>query len=248
MNLVEVKNLHVTVQGQEIIHGLNLTVEEGSIHALMGPNGSGKSTLAYTLLGHPKYTVTDGTILFKGEDITSLSSTERARKGLFLSFQQPRSISGVTIASFLRAALNATRKEPIAYTAFHALLQEKMKLLSIDPSFVSRYMNEGFSGGEKKQCEILQLLVLNPLVAILDETDSGLDIDALKTVSSGMNAFMSKDKGILIITHYKRILKYIKPQHVSIMKEGRIIQQGAEDLVDRLEEKGYKWLSQPDQG
>jgi len=208
----------------------------------MGPNGSGKSTLSNVIMGHPKYTVTQGKILLNGEDIIGLTPDERAKKGLFLSFQYPSEISGVTISNFIRTALNNQREEKINVMEFQKLLKEKLQLLSIPQDFASRYLNAGFSGGEKKKSEILQLAILNPKVALLDETDSGLDIDALKSVSNGINAVMDKDKIILIITHYKRILEYIKPDKLSIMIEGKIVLEGEADLVDQLEEKGYAWI------
>ena len=244
MTLLEIKNLHVSVDGKEILKGLSCSLALGKINALMGPNGSGKSTLANTLMGHPKYEVTQGQILFKGEDITELSADERAKKGLFLSFQYPKAISGVSISNFLRTALNSIRGEKMSVADFHILLNEKMKALDMDRAFLKRYLNDGFSGGEKKRCEILQLLTLDPQLAILDETDSGLDIDALRVVSQGVNAFMGEDKCILIITHYKRILEYIKPDKLMIMLNGSVVLEGGGELVDQLEEKGYGWIEQ----
>lgn len=244
MAIIQVKDLHVEVEGKEILKGLNLSLERGKVHALMGPNGSGKSTLANTLMGHPKYKITKGNILLNGEDITEIPPDERAKKGLFLSFQYPNEIPGVTVSHFLRAAINAKRGEDnkISVMEFKKILDEKVKMLKIDPSFLIRYVNEGFSGGEKKRSEILQLAVLDPTVAILDETDSGLDIDALRTVAEGVNHFMNKDKCILIITHYKRILEYIKPDKLFIMIEGKIALEGTGELADHLEEKGYGWI------
>jgi len=246
MALLEINDLHVNVEDKEIIKGLNLRLEAGKVNALMGPNGSGKSTLANTLMGHPKYRVTKGNILFDGEDITKMEADERARNGLFLSFQYPAEIAGVSIPNFLRTALNARREEKnkMSVMDFKRLLQEKMDILKIDRKFLSRYLNVGFSGGEKKRSEILQLLVLNPTLAVLDETDSGLDIDALRAVAGGVNAFMGKEKCILIITHYKRILEYIKPDSLFIMIDGRIKLEGSGDLVDQLEEKGYGWIEE----
>ena len=269
-NLIEIKDLHVSVEGKEILKGLNLTLEAGKVNALMGPNGSGKSTLANTLMGHPKYEVTSGKIIFKGKDITKMPADERAREGLFLSFQYPSEVSGITISNLLRSALNARRgeKDKIPLIEFKKVIDEKMALLKMDKKFMMRYLNEGFSGGEKKKAEILQLLVLNPTLAILDETDSGLDIDALRIVSEGVNAFMNKtdeikdrknekksekkkiervlkkDKCCLIITHYKRILEYVKPDHVFIMVNGKIVLEGKGDLVNHLEEKGYGWVQE----
>ncbi|MCB9359245.1 Fe-S cluster assembly ATPase SufC [Candidatus Woesearchaeota archaeon] len=242
MIMLEIKDLHVSVEGKEILKGVSLRLENGKVHALMGPNGSGKSTLANTLMGHPKYEITEGKIVLDGEDITDLGPDERAKKGLFLSFQYPSEISGVTIPNFLRTALNSITGEKISVRDFKKLLEEKMTLLSMKKEYTDRYLNEGFSGGEKKKAEILQLLVLNPAIALLDETDSGLDIDALKVVAQGVNEFMAKDKSVLIITHYKRILEYINPDKMFIMVEGKIKLEGKGDLVDHLEEKGYGWI------
>ncbi len=240
--MLEIKNLHVSVDGKEILKGVNLKLEKGSVHVLMGPNGSGKSTLANVIMGHPKYSVTSGQIVLNGEDITTLGPDERAKKGLFLSFQYPHEISGVTINNFLRTALNNLRKEKINVMEFQKLLKDKLQLLHIPENFAERYLNAGFSGGEKKKSEILQLAILNPRVAILDETDSGLDIDALRAVSEGINTLMDPEKEILIITHYKRILEYITPDKLSIMIDGRIVLEGDKELVDQLEEKGYGWI------
>jgi len=245
MILLEVKDLHVSVDGKEILKGVSLTLEKGKIHALMGPNGSGKSTLANTLMGHPKYEVTSGKIIFKGEDVTEISPDERAKKGMFLSFQYPSEISGITISNFLRTALNAKRgDDKISVRDFNTLLLEKMELLKIDKTFLRRYLNEGFSGGEKKRVEILQLAVLDATLAILDETDSGLDIDALQTVADGVNAFMSPEKCIFIITHYKRILEHIIPDKLFIMIDGKIALEGTGELVNELEKKGYGWIQE----
>ena len=244
MGLLEIKDLHVSIEGKEILKGLNLKLELGKINALMGPNGSGKSTLANTLMGHPKYEVTRGSILYNGEDITTLGADERARKGLFLSFQYPYEIPGVTISNFLRSALNARREEgdKMSVMEFKKILDEKMALLKVDSKFLTRYLNQGFSGGEKKRSEILQLTILDPTFAILDETDSGLDIDALRIVAEGVNKFMGPKKCVLIITHYKRILEYIKPDKLFIMIDGKIVSEGTAELVDHLEEKGYEWI------
>ncbi len=246
--MLEIKNLHVEIEGKEILRGVNLKLEEGKIHALMGPNGSGKSTLANVIMGDPKYKITKGKIILDGEDITELNPNERAKLGLFLSFQYPSEIEGVTISNFLRTALNNLRKEKelekISVFDFRGLLKEKLVLLKMDENFSDRYLNQGFSGGEKKRSEILQLAVLNPKTAILDETDSGLDIDALKAVANGVNAIMSKEKTILIITHYKRILEHIKPDKLSIMINGKIALEGGPELVDHLEEKGYGWIEE----
>jgi Fe-S cluster assembly ATP-binding protein len=240
--MLEIKDLHVEIEGKEILKGVNLKLEPGKIHTLMGPNGSGKSTLANVIMGHPKYVITSGEIIYNGEIINDMSPDQRAKKGLFLSFQYPSEVSGVTIASFLRTALNARLKEPIGVMDFYELLKEKMELLKVPEGFEERYLNEGFSGGEKKKCEILQMAVLNPNTAILDETDSGLDIDALQAVADGVNKVMDKDKIILIITHYKRILEHIKPDKLSILIDGKIALEGGPELVDELEAKGYGWI------
>jgi Fe-S cluster assembly ATP-binding protein len=237
---LEIRNLHVRIEEREILRGVDLTVERGEVHALMGPNGSGKSTLANTLLGHPTYEVTEGSILFKGEDITAAEPHERARAGLFLAFQYPVSIPGVSVANFLRMAINAKREQPINVKEFRTQLQHAIELLDVDRSFTSRHLNDGFSGGEKKRAEILQMAMLQPDVAILDETDSGLDIDALRTVAEGVERLHTEQGlGALIITHYQRILHYIKPQFVHIMLDGRIVLEGGVELVERLEREGY---------
>jgi len=241
---LEIKNLHVEINGKEILRGINLSVKQGEIHALMGPNGSGKSTLANTLMGHPKHKITEGKILFNNEDITNLSPDKKAKKGLFLSFQYPTEISGITIQNFLKTSYNNLKNEKLPFFKFKKILQEKAKLLGIEESFLSRYLNEGFSGGEKKKTEILQLLTLDPTFVILDETDSGLDIDALKIVSNGIAQFKNPEKSVLLITHYKRILDYIKPDKISIIKNGKIAMEGNADLIDHLEEKGYDWIGE----
>ncbi len=243
---LEIRNLHASVEGSPILKGVNLTVRQGEVHALMGPNGSGKSTLANVLMGNPAYEVTAGQIIFDGEDILELEPDERSRKGLFLAFQYPVAIPGVTLANFLRAAINARRREEnpedkgISIPEFRRLLMEKMKYLEMNPDFAGRYLNDGFSGGEKKRAEILQMAVLQPKIAVLDETDSGLDIDALRIVASGVNRLAGPDLGVLVITHYKRILDYIKPQHIHIMMDGRIVESGGPELADQLEDSGYK--------
>jgi Fe-S cluster assembly ATP-binding protein len=242
-----IKDLHVNVEGKQILKGLDLTVQQGKIHALMGPNGSGKSTLAYTLMGHPKYEVESGEVWFKGQNLLDMSPDERARLGLFLAFQYPMAIPGVSVANFLRSALNAKRTagnggKPIPIPEFRKLMTEKMKLLEMDSSFAGRYINDGFSGGEKKRAEILQMAILQPEIAILDETDSGLDIDALKIVSKGVNALTGPNLGVLIITHYQRILNYIQPDFVHVMVGGRIVLSGGGELAHQLEEKGYDWI------
>ena len=248
MSELDIRNLHVSVEGKEILKGVNLVVKQGEVHALMGPNGTGKSTLAYALMGHPTYEVTEGEVLFKGRNILEISPDERSHLGLFLAFQYPISIPGVTLANFLRTAINAKRsaKDPedkgISIPEFRRMLKDKMDLLKMDHSFAGRYLNEGFSGGEKKRAEVLQMATLQPEIAVMDETDSGLDIDALRIVSEGVNALSGPGLGVLLITHYQRILNYIKPNYVHIMLDGRIVESGGPDLALRLEEKGYDWL------
>ncbi|MEK6811997.1 MAG: Fe-S cluster assembly ATPase SufC, partial [Nanoarchaeota archaeon] len=239
--MLEIKNLCVGFEGKMILTGVNMTVKDGEVHALMGPNGSGKTTLAYVLMGNPKYKIITGKIILNGEDITKLGPDERAKKGLFLSFQMPVEVPGVTITNFLRQAYNSLNERKISLLEFRALLEEKCKELGIDAKFLNRYLNQGFSGGEKKKVEILQMLVLNPKIAVLDETDSGLDIDALKKISEGIKKFMAHEKSVLIITHYKRILEYVNPSKVSVMIEGKIAMEGKEELVKSLEERGYSW-------
>ncbi len=237
---LEIQNLHVRIEEREILKGVDLSIDRGEVHALMGPNGSGKSTLANTLLGHPSYEITEGSIVFKGEEITEAEPHERAKAGLFLAFQYPVAIPGVSVANFLRMAINAKREEPINVKEFRTELQHAIDLLDVDRSFTSRHLNDGFSGGEKKRAEILQMAMLKPDVAILDETDSGLDIDALRTVAEGVEKLHSEQGlGALIITHYQRILHYIKPQFVHIMLDGRIVLEGGVELVERLEREGY---------
>ena len=236
--LLEIQDLHAEVDGKPILKGVDLSIHAGEIHALMGPNGSGKSTLSNVLLGHPKYKVTQGRVLFKGEDVLVLKTYERARKGMFLAFQYPPAVPGVSVANFLRTALKARIGEQ-AVKSFRKLLREKMQLLEMDEKFASRYVNEGFSGGEKKRLEILQLALLDPSFAVLDETDSGLDIDALRTVSEGINRTAGPEKGLLLITHYQRILDYVKPKFVHVLLEGRIAQSGGPELPAELEKKGY---------
>ena len=243
MNALVVKDLHVTIAGQEIVRGLSLVVPRGEVHAIMGPNGSGKSTLAKVMAGHPDYEITAGKIAMDDQDLLELEPDERARLGLFLAFQYPSEVPGVTIANFLRAAVQARLPdgEELEATDFYARLYEKMELLGMDRSFTSRAVNEGFSGGEKKRTEILQLAMLEPKYAVLDETDSGLDIDALKTVAHGVNSLRGPDIGILLITHYQRILNYIVPDHVHVMVQGRIVRSGGKELALELEERGYDW-------
>jgi Fe-S cluster assembly ATP-binding protein len=239
---LEIQNLHVRTEDREILHGVDLVVEKGQTHALMGPNGSGKSTLANTIMGNPTYEVTEGKIVFNGEDMTEADPDERARAGLFMAFQYPATIPGVSVANFLRMAVNATRDEPIKVKEFGATLGENMELLRIDRAFTSRYLNEGFSGGEKKRAEILQLAMLKPEIAVLDETDSGLDVDALRIVSDGVNALRGPEMGSLIITHYTRILNYVKPDFVHIMLDGKIVREGGPELADELEDRGYDFV------
>jgi len=237
---LKVEDLYVEVEGKEIIKGVTLEIKKGEVIALMGPNGSGKSTLSFALMGHPKYKITKGRILLDGEDITNCSADERARKGLFLSFQYPAEISGITFANFLRSAMNARNPDKkIAVFDFLKLLKEKMKQLSMPEKFAERYLNEGFSGGEKKRAEILQLLLLQPRIALLDETDSGLDIDSLKIVADGVNS-AKKDMGILVITHYQRLLNYITPDKIHVFYQGKIIASGDKELAVELEKHGYK--------
>jgi Fe-S cluster assembly ATP-binding protein len=239
---LEIQNLHVRTEEREILHGVDLVINKGETHALMGPNGSGKSTLANTLMGNPTYEITDGKILLEGEDITEADPDDRAKAGLFLAFQYPVSIPGVSVANFLRTAINAKREEPIKVKEFGELLKKNMEVLRVEREFTSRYLNDGFSGGEKKRAEILQMAMLEPDFAVLDETDSGLDIDALRIVSDGVNALRGPNMGALIITHYTRILQYVKPDFVHIMLNGRIVQEGGPELADHLEEKGYDWV------
>jgi Fe-S cluster assembly ATP-binding protein len=245
---LEIRNLHVSIEDKPILRGVNLTVKQGEVHALMGPNGSGKSTLANVLLGNPAYEVTAGQIIFDGKDLLELEPDERSRAGLFLAFQYPVSIPGVTLANFLRLSINARMKaedpdsKGISISDFRKLMRAKMDYLQMDHSFAGRYLNEGFSGGEKKRAEVLQMAVLNPKLAILDETDSGLDIDALRVVSEGVSKLSGPDMGVLVITHYQRILNYIKPEFVHVMFEGQIVETGGPDLALRLEDAGYDWV------
>jgi Fe-S cluster assembly ATP-binding protein len=234
-----IEDLHVSVEGKEILKGVDLVVERGEIHALMGPNGSGKSTLANTLMGHPKYVVTRGRALFEGEDILGRTPDERARKGLFLAFQYPIAIPGVSLGNFLRAATRAVRGDGLTAGEFRKQLMEKLKLLKMDPSFAARYVNDGLSGGEKKRAEVLQMALLQPRIAVMDETDSGLDIDALRTVAEGIKAIHTPEMGVLVITHYQRLLNYIRPQFVHVLVDGRVVKSGGYELVEQLEAQGY---------
>jgi Fe-S cluster assembly ATP-binding protein len=248
MSELVIRDLKVSIEGKEILKGVNLTIPQGEVHAIMGPNGTGKSTLAYTLMGHPSYEITGGEAWFKGKNILELEPDERSRLGVYLAFQYPVAIPGVTLANFLRTAVNARRRaenpedKGVPIPEFRKMLKGKMDLLKMDPSFAGRYLNEGFSGGEKKRAEILQMAMLKPEIAILDETDSGLDIDALRIVSEGVNTLRGSELGVLVITHYNRILNYIKPDVVHVMMGGRIVETGGQDLALHLEEKGYDWI------
>jgi Fe-S cluster assembly ATP-binding protein len=248
MSQLVIRNLHVSIDNKPILKGVNLIIAQGEVHAIMGPNGTGKSTLAYTLMGHPSYQVTAGEVLFKDRNLLELKADERSRLGLFLAFQYPVAIPGVTLANFLRTALNARRKaensqdKGVPIPEFRKMLRQKMELLKMDATFAGRYLNDGFSGGEKKRAEILQLATLQTEIAILDETDSGLDIDALRIVAEGVNALRGPELGAMIITHYQRILNYIKPDVVHVMLDGRIVETGGADLALHLEEHGYDWV------
>ena len=244
--MLEIDNLHVSVEGNEILRGVNLTVRLGEVHAIMGPNGSGKSTLAQVLAGHPAYTVTAGSVHYDGKDLAELAPEERAREGVFLAFQYPVSIRGITNSYFLRSAVNAIRKhkglDELDPLDFLQVLEDKLKGIGWDDSLMNRAVNEGFSGGEKKRNEILQLAVLEPRLSILDETDSGLDIDALKTVAEAVNKLRGPDRSFVVVTHYQRLLNYIVPDHVHVLADGRIVKSGGKELALALEEKGYDWL------
>ena len=239
-----IRNLHASIDGAEILKGVDLELSKGEVHAIMGPNGSGKSTLAHVMMGHPSYEVTEGEVIYKGEQVLDLDPDQRSRLGLFLAFQYPSAIPGVTVANFLRLAVNAHRRgedgeeNPIRIPEFRKLLQENMETLKIDRSMTSRYLNDGFSGGEKKRMEMLQMAVLRPEIAILDETDSGLDIDALRIVADGVNTLVGPEMGAMVITHYSRLLKYIKPDHIHVLVGGRIVRSGGPELADELERDG----------
>ncbi|WP_042165066.1 Fe-S cluster assembly ATPase SufC [Paenibacillus gorillae] len=241
-----IDGLKAAIEGKEILKGINLEIKGGEIHAIMGPNGTGKSTLASALMGHPKYEVTEGTAVLNGEDLLEMGVDERARAGLFLAMQYPSEIPGVTNSDFLRSAINARREEgnEISLIKFIRQMEGKMKELEMNPEFAHRYLNEGFSGGEKKRNEILQMTLLDPKIVVLDEIDSGLDIDALKIVSNGVNAMRSEDRGFLIITHYQRLLNYITPDFVHVMMQGRIVKSGGPELAQRLENEGYDWVKE----
>ena len=248
MSELDIRNLHASVDGKEILKGVNLVVRQGEVHALMGPNGTGKSTLAYALMGHPNYTVTEGEVWFKGQNILGLEPDQRSHLGMFLAFQYPVAIPGVSVANFLRTAINSHRKaqnaedKGIPMLEFRKMLKERMDLLQMDHAFAGRYLNEGFSGGEKKRAEVLQMAALQPEIAVMDETDSGLDIDALRIVAEGVNALSGPKLGVLVITHYQRILNYIKPDYVHIMMNGKIVETGGAELAHHHEEHGYDWL------
>jgi len=244
--MLEIKDLHVRGGGKEILRGINLTVNTGEVHAIMGPNGSGKSTLARAIAGHPDYEVTAGSITYDGKDLLAMAPEDRAREGVFMAFQYPVEIPGVNNAYFLKAAVNAVRKHrgqpELDAMEFMSYVKEKAKILSLDPSLLTRPVNEGFSGGEKKRNEIFQMAVLEPVLAVLDETDSGLDIDALKTVADGVNQMRSPTRSTIVVTHYQRLLNYIVPDFVHVLQDGRIVRSGKKDLALKLEEKGYGWL------
>jgi Fe-S cluster assembly ATP-binding protein len=240
--LFEFKGIHVEVEGKEVIRGVSLHIFPGEIHAIMGPNGSGKSSLSNALMGHPDYAITKGTATLDGQNLLEMSADERSRAGLFLAFQYPLAIPGVTVANFMRAALKSHRGKEADMSDFRKLFFKELEALSIDRAFATRYLNEGFSGGEKKRVEILQMAMLNPKIALLDETDSGLDIDALKTVSNGINRFHGDINGVLLVTHYQRLLNYVKPRYVHVMIHGKFVKSGGPELALQLEEKGYDWI------
>lgn len=242
--ILRIKGLHVEVEGKEILKGVNLTINAGEVHALMGRNGSGKSTLSYVLMGHPRYTVTKGTVEYKGQDLLTMSADERARSGMYLAFQYPVAIPGVSVSNFMRATVKARRgNKDIPVKEFRKELKENMAKLGIKDEFLSRYVNEGFSGGEKKRLEILQMALLKPDMALLDETDSGLDIDALRTVAEGINALHTEESAILLITHYQRMLDYVTPGFVHVMQSGQIVKSGGSELAKELEAQGYDWVA-----
>ena len=244
--MLEIKNLHASIEGKEILKGVSLTVRPGEVHAIMGPNGSGKSTLSNVLVGHPAYAVSQGTVLYKGKDLLRMTPEERSREGVFLSFQYPVEIPGVSMVNFMRAAVNAHRSylglEPVSATDFLKMMREKREIVAMDSKLTGRSVNEGFSGGEKKRNEIFQMAMLNPSLAILDETDSGLDIDALRIVAHGVNQLKTPDNAIIVITHYQRLLDYIKPDIVHVLYKGQIVKTAGPELALELEEKGYDWL------
>ena len=242
--MLKIENLHAQIDGNEILKGLSLEVGKGEIHAIMGPNGSGKSTLSNVLMGHPRYAVTEGSVTFEGQDVLELEPDERARLGMFLAFQYPSEVPGVSVANFMRTAVNSVREKELPPMEMYKLLQEKMRIMQMDPRFAERYLNEGFSGGEKKRNEILQMLMLDPRLGIMDETDSGLDIDALQVVARGVNELRGPEFSAVIITHYQRILRYIEPDHIHVMLDGLIVTSGGKELAEELEDKGYDWVRQ----
>ena len=242
--MLKIENLHAQIDGNEILKGLSLEVGKGEIHAIMGPNGSGKSTLSNVLMGHPRYEVTEGSVTFEGQDVLELEPDERARLGMFLAFQYPSEVPGVSVANFMRTAVNSVREKELPPMEMYKLLQEKMRIMQMDPRFAEMYLNEGFSGGEKKRNEILQMRMLDPRLAIMDETDSGLDIDALQVVARGVNELRGPEFSAVIITHYQRILRYIEPDHVHVMLDGLIVTSGGKELAEELEDKGYDWVRQ----
>lgn len=240
--LLKIQNIKASVEDKEILKGINLTINKGEVHVIMGPNGAGKSTLANVLMNHPNYKVGQGEIFFKGENITHLQTDERARRGMFLSFQYPEEVPGITVENFLRTAKASISGKPVRLLAFKKALQEKMELLDMKPEYAQRYLNEGFSGGEKKKNEILQMTILEPDLAILDETDSGLDVDAVKVVSQGIQMYSKEDNAVLIITHHKKLLEHIKPDFVHILLDGKISMTSDSSLVDKIEAQGYQWV------
>jgi Fe-S cluster assembly ATP-binding protein len=240
--LLNIKNLKAKAEGKEILKGVDLTINKGEVHVIMGPNGAGKSTLANVLMNHPKYEVADGEITFKGEIINNIGADERAKRGIFLSFQYPEEVPGITVENFLRASKTAVIGKPIKLMEFKRKLKEKMALLKIDEAYAQRYLNVGFSGGEKKKNEILQMTILEPVLAILDETDSGLDVDAIKIVAEGVKSYSNNENAILIITHHKKLLSYLQPDFVHILLDGRIVKSGSASLADEIETKGYEWI------
>ncbi|HKK20213.1 MAG TPA: Fe-S cluster assembly ATPase SufC [candidate division Zixibacteria bacterium] len=245
--MFEFKDVHVEVEGKEVVRGVSLTILPGEVHAIMGPNGSGKSSLSNALMGHPSYRITKGEVMLDGKNLMEMESDERSRAGLFLAFQYPLAIPGVTVANFLRAALKSHRGPDADMSDFRKLLKSEMDALGIDQVFATRYLNDGFSGGEKKRIEILQMSVLNPKMALLDETDSGLDIDALKKVAEGINRFHSENNGLLLVTHYQRLLNYVKPDFVHVMMSGEFVKSGGPELALKLEDAGYDWVGEEHQ-
>jgi Fe-S cluster assembly ATP-binding protein len=242
--VLEINDLHVAVGEKEIVSGLSLSIPAGEVHAIMGPNGSGKSTLANALMGHPSYEITAGQVQLKSEDITHLPPNERARRGLFLAMQYPTAVPGVTMVNFLRAAIKAVKGQDVPIREFRQHLQEALALLKMDESFVRRYLNDGFSGGEKKRAEVLQMSLLRPVMAVMDETDSGLDIDALRIVAEGINALRNPEMGMLLITHYQRMLDYVTPDRIHVLYKGKIVRSGGSELASELEAKGYDWITE----